>query len=143
MQEQKTTSIWLKIEHYRYVDYNRTLWMIKAIKSSNHLVKLVQNNTYDVFKNIYSCSEIEREIAFAILNGYLQDKEIELFLKQFISIKNSTVRYSVKKLLCKFKVTSRTELFRILLCSDFVFHVPKSIYTKIKNNNFDLHVVVF
>ena len=113
-------------------EFNNIIGLFKSVKR-----KVINNEM------IYLYPETEREVVFAILNGYLQDKEIELFLKQFISIKNSTVRYSVKKLLCKFKVTSRTELFRILLCSDFVFHVPKSIYTKINNNNFDLHVVVF
>ena len=82
-------------------------------------------------------------IAFAILNGYFQDKEIQLYLNRFIFIKYSSIRYNIKKLLNKFNNTSRTELFRKLLKSNFIYHIPKSIYQKINNNVQNLNVLVF
>ncbi len=79
-----------------------------------------------------SCSILESEIIFAILNGYLQDKEILNYLNQFKYIKYSSVRYNVKKLLIKFNTSSRSELFRKLLVSKYLYFVPKSIYQKLK-----------
>ena len=114
------------------LELNSIIGLTKLISSTNY-----NNNSL----NLYSCPE--REVIFAILNGYLQDKEIEYYLNQFIFIKPSTVRYKVKKLLIKFNTTSRTELFRNLLNSKFVYHVPKSIYKKINNNIPNLNVVVF
>ncbi|MDQ5921625.1 MAG: hypothetical protein QG673_1684 [Pseudomonadota bacterium] len=110
------------------------------ISSIFEFFKINTKNNIDILIDSYSVDE--QLVIFAILNGYLQDKEIELFINQYTFIKNSSIRYIIKKLLLQFDATSRSKLFRKLLKTGFIYHIPKLIYNK-TNYNLEYNVVVF
>ena len=89
-----------------------------------------KSKNLDLELNTHDCSLLESEIIFAILNGYFQDKEILIYLSQFKHVKYSSIRYNVKKLLIRFNTNSRSELFRKLLLSKFLYVIPESIHQK-------------
>jgi hypothetical protein len=81
---------------------------------------LQQFQTFNLEKvNRKNTVNINQELIFAILHGYWEDKEILDLLVQYKPIKYSTVRYNMRKLLNKFNVTTRGELYRKLLKLDF------------------------
>ena len=62
---------------------------------------------------------IDNYLIEALLNGYFEDKDILKFINQFKPIKYSSVRYTMRKLLLHFKVSTRSELYRTFLQLDF------------------------
>ncbi len=89
----------------------------------------------DLDKTDKACSLLESEIIFAFLNGNFHDKEILDYLSQFKYVKYSSVRYNFKKVLTRFDTNSRSELFRKLLFSKYLYLIPESIYQILKHNH--------
>lgn len=75
--------------------------------------------------------DIELHIIIAMLNGCFQNKEILCFINKYQYVKFSTIEYNVKKLLKKFGVVTRSELFQKLLKEriiSFSFNPNSSFY---------------
>lgn len=92
--------------------------------------KLACINNYD---------EIEQSVIFSIKSGYLQDKEIFLFLKDLTNIEYdlSKIRYSIRRLYKKFGVLTRSELLRSIYLYKLDTYFPKHIFKPgIYNLNF-------
>jgi hypothetical protein len=70
-----------------------------------------------------NCTDIEYDIIVAFLKGNFHNKEILIFLSKEKYIKYSTIGYTMKKLLKKFSVTTRSELFRKLLEEEIAYFI--------------------
>ena len=63
----------------------------------------------------HNLSNIEYQIILAIFNGNFENKQIYDYLNKNDFVKLSTVQYTMKKLLSKFSVSTRSMLFRKLI----------------------------
>ena len=73
------------------------------------------NVIFNLENDVYTLSEVEYQVISAIFHGNFENKEIYDYLSQNRFIKLSTVQYTMKKLLSKFRVTTRSMLFRRLI----------------------------
>lgn len=82
------------------------------ITNSNYNFK---NQDFNSGHSTYNLTDIEYQVIFAIFHGNFENKEIHDYLSQYNFIKLSTVQYTMKRLLSKFRVTTRPMLFRKLI----------------------------
>jgi len=87
---------------------------------------------YDNLKDIESYSTQQQEVIFALLNGYIQNKEILNFMLQHNLIKRidteRTIKTVISQLYVKFGVNNKSSLVSSLNAHGLNKHFPKTIF---------------
>lgn len=93
--------------------------------------KLLPNNKVksELLIDINSFTDFEKEIMYALLNGYTLDKTIEQFIIKLTNNKlKGNIRYGISSLYLKFNCENRTTLIEMLKAYGIDSYLPRTMF---------------
>lgn len=93
-------------------------------------INMKKNKINNALCNINNFIPLEKEIIYSLLCGFIQDKEIYQFLKQFnCKLKNENkIKYTISLLYEKFETNNRNLLIQSLRAHNLDMYLPESLF---------------
>ncbi len=119
-----------EIKTYPYCQYVFEEWRMG--NDFNQILSNTLKKQIKINENVFtyeSFSTFEQEIIHSLLSGYTTDKEIESYLKKFISKKTKgNIKYTISMLYLRFNTCSRTDLIKLLKLYELDKYLPISLF---------------
>ena len=109
-----------RINNSYYFQYILEEWRMKIIPHHKRKESQINYDSFTVF---------EKEIIYALLNGYSTNKEIDLYLKSVMkSNTTGNVKHTITALFSKLGTDNRVDLLKLLFSYELDKYLPRSLF---------------
>lgn len=107
-----------------FIEEWRMLQSLSIVNQSPHS----RTTTPQELVNYNSFNPLEQEVIYALLNGYITDKEIDVYLSQFSKQVKGNIKYTISMLFSRFDTSNRADLVHLLKIYALDRYLPASLF---------------